>query len=118
MATIIWPAALPRIFRTDGFQDAPADQALRTQMDEGPDKVRTLPTADLDSVSGTLLLTVDQWKVLKNFYKETAKGVLPFEWIDHLDGRIVDYRFKGPPTATPFQDSQLLLIQLTLEIIT
>ena len=116
MATIIWPSTLPQRFRTDGFQDSPAEGTIRTQMDEGPAKLRPLPTADYDAVSGTLLLTIPQWNILKTFYKDTAnKGVLPFEWVDHLDGSAVDYRFKGPPNATPLQDSQLLLIQLTLE---
>ena len=117
MASIVWPTSLPQRLRRDGYQEQLAEGTIRTQMDEGPDKVRKLPTFDYDEVSGSVLVTDAQWQTLRTFYRTTTKGgSLAFEWVDMTDtDTTVTYRFKSPPVAGTHQHSQLLLVRLQLE---
>ena len=119
MATIVWPTTLPRALRADSYTEVLAEGTIRTEMDEGPAKVRALPTRDYDKVSGNILVTIAQWALLRDFYKVTTKGgVLPFEWVEMTDHSItVDYRFTEPPSIRPLEKESTkgLLASISLE---
>ena len=119
MATITWPTTLPRALRADSYSEILAEGTIRTKMDEGPAKLRTLPTRDYDKVKGNILVTIAQWALLRDFYKNiTKEGTLPFEWVEMTDHSItVDYRFTEPPSIRPLEKESVkgLLASVSLE---
>ena len=122
-----WPTILPQRLLVDGLREHLAEGSIRTEMDEGPAKIRKLPTADYDKISGNLHFKQDigagaiaRWRTLRAFYKDTtAGGSLPFNWTDQLDGTtLVNYRFAGPPYLAPLEaDPSTLRIHIDLEIV-
>ena len=122
-----WPTILPQRLLVEGLREHLAEGSIRTEMDEGPAKIRKLPTADYDKISGNLHFkqdigagAIERWRTLRAFYKDTtAGGSLPFNWLDQLDGTtLVNYRFTGPPYLAPLEaDPSTLRIHIDLEIV-
>ena len=66
-------------------------------MGYGPPKVRRRTTAVIQQVPVVMDLSDTQKTALITFYDTTLEGgVLPFDWIDQLNGGTVEFAFMGP----------------------
>lgn len=73
-----WPATLPQRFLTADYSDTLPDNVIITQMDAGPPKRRRKTTANIRTLSGSMIMTADQWDDLVAFFQDTVKETLPF----------------------------------------
>ena len=116
MAMISWPSSLPQQLLTDGFEEQPPDLTVRTEPDEGPDKLRRWGTGNIRPVQGQQLMNGTQVQDLDDFYLTTTKaGTLRFNWDDPRGGSSVEMRFTERPTYAAL-GGDLYRVQLRLEI--
>lgn len=119
MPNATWPSTLPNP-QADNVSYADVDNALRTQMDAGVDKVRRRYTAVAVPCSVTLQLTEAQVDTLDNFEQTTLGGVLPFDWLDFRKPSLTvaaTYRFKKRPKYSTIPNSvDKVLATLQLEM--
>jgi hypothetical protein len=102
MATIRWPATLPKAPTVARYAETLPDLSIRSQVEAGPAKVRQRITANVAPVEIELKLTGAQVVILRTFWTTTtAGGSLAFQWIDHATGADADYRFISPPQLRP-----------------
>ncbi len=113
----VWPATLPQDVLIDGYDETPPNTTLRSQMDQGPDKVRRHFTAGERVFSATVALTRDQVETLDSFYlTDLQGGALRFDWTHPRAQAAVQFRFRSPPRYKP-QSQTDWLVQLQLEIL-
>lgn len=93
-----WPATLPAAPLLDGFKETPPDLALRTDMEQGPAKLRRRTTAGVARFSLSYFLTQAQTATLAAFYTDdTQGGTLPFGFSHPRTGGALQCRFVHPP---------------------
>lgn len=73
-----WPPTLPQRFLASDYSDALPDNVIKTQMDAGPPKRRRKTTANIRMISGSMIMTTDQWEDLVDFFQNTIKEAAPF----------------------------------------
>jgi hypothetical protein len=114
----VWPVGLPQNLMLAGHQQAiAADTLLRTPMDKGPPKVRSITDAAEVPLAGQITISYAQWSTLRTFYRTTlGNGALPFTWVDPLTDETVDMRFTAPPVSSGW-DYQYGTVSLQLEIL-
>ncbi len=101
MATYDWPSNLPQELLQNGFNNSFPNTLVRTQMDEGPDKVRRWGTAAIEPVKGQLILDFDEYGYLRTFYDTTLDGgAEKFNWVHPITKVAVEFRFVLPPVIT------------------
>ena len=104
MAALIWPVELPQWVRAGATYES-GRNAIRTEVDQGPAKVRKRFTRGVGKVTLNLELTDAQAERLRVFYENdtsgtpygTGGGTMPFEHVDPVLGTAHDYRFLEPP---------------------
>lgn len=97
-----YPAGLPQVLADRDYREQPPDTALRTEMDQGPAKVRRRFTAGVRPVTGRLDLSEAQVEILDGFYvTDLAGGTLRFDWVNSRNRVAGELRFVGPPVYTP-----------------
>lgn len=95
----VWPSSLPQAPLAESFRETVADNTLRTQMDQGPAKLRRRSTSAVGTIGGTFLLTRPETATLIEFYETALSGgVIPFSFYHPRHGAQVSCRFKTPPT--------------------
>ena len=115
MATIDWPSTLPDNLLRQGYEEQPPDLTVRTEMEEGPDKVRRWGTGNVRPIAGQLLLDSTQAETLDDFYLNTTKsGALRWNWTHPRTGASAEFRFRERPSYTPV--GVYWRVQLQLEI--
>lgn len=115
--TIQWPNTLPAAPLVEGFHETPGQTAVRTQMEQGPAKVRRRTTAGVDSMSLLLLLSKAQVATLESFFSDTlAGGALGFAYTHPRTGLSVTCRFTAPPQYTP-TNGNYFKAALSLEVL-
>lgn len=67
-----WPASLPQAPAT--FNEQPKSIVVRTQPDTGPTKSRRRYTKAARQATMTFLMTIDQYKVLDDFFENDLQG--------------------------------------------
>jgi hypothetical protein len=83
-----------------GLQIAPAGNAVATENDVGLPIMRRRFTGLTLAISGTLVLTKAQKKILFDFWADTlAQGTLEFVMPSWHDGSVQDHSF--PPDSPP-----------------
>ena len=93
-----WPNTLPTYPLIENFQEGVANTSIRTEMDQGPAKVRQRTTAAVSNLSLSYLLNKSQITDLETFYKTTLKGgTLSFDFVHPRAGTTVSCRFISPP---------------------
>ena len=121
MAT--WPTTLPAITFPVGY--AKRETRIRTQMEAGPDKVRTrFSNETIDVATPDMVLTKAQVDTLETFFVTTLNGgVDTFTWDDPMTGLSTDnFRFVERPryralrSATAAAD-RLWAVSFGLEIL-
>jgi hypothetical protein len=105
----VWPDRLPQTpyMPDNGTPEYdPADNAIRTSVTVGPNKVRRRFTAVPEAVKLVMQLNGEQLGVLRDFVSSKLQDVMPFTWIDFRDGSQCLYRFpKGQGGLTYKFDS-------------
>lgn len=95
---ITWPEGLPSAPLLEPYREKPPETALRTQMEQGPAKLRQRTTAGVGEMEVAYLLTVAQTAMLEDFYRDTLMGgSLAFAYAHPRKGVDVAVRFKKPP---------------------
>ena len=116
----LWPDQLPQ----DPFMPSngtpsyqPTDNAIRTSVTVGPDKVRRRFTAVPETTQIQMWFTADQLAVLNQFVEEQIQDVLPFTWRDFRDDSQCMYRFpKGRGSlAYKWDSGDIWLVTMELE---
>lgn len=100
-----WPAQLAQKVQAAGFQYAPGQTRIATEMDVGPKKVRSRFTDAVDTYQCQVTLDFDDVQTFKTFYKTTlSNGTLPFLFVDPFDEVEVAFRFtpQQDPVIRPF----------------
>src|SRR5437870_11881029 len=97
----VWPASLPQTVFADGYKEEFPMNALRTQMDAGPPKMRRRYTAAFRPFTGTEIFTTAQVATLDTFFVTTLQGgALAFDWSHPRTGAAASVRFTKPPVVT------------------
>lgn len=94
----IWPDTLPQSPLADGYGETAPDNTVRTEMEQGPAKIRRRGTAAVRKLRFALLLDAAQVETLDDFYAETlAGGALAFTFPQPRGDGTVQCRFVKPP---------------------
>lgn len=93
-----WPGTLPQKPSSRGYREVPPSNTMRTQMDQGPAKIRRRTTANVRPLDCTFELTLAEVAILETFYTTTLKsGSLAYDW-DHPRTDVAGtWRFKKEP---------------------
>lgn len=94
-----WPSGLCPLINT--FKESPPDNAIRTEMDRGPAKMRRRTTANVRPVAFSMFLKPAQVQTLDDFYmNDTFSGVEPFDFQHPRTKQYVKARFTAMPQYT------------------
>lgn len=98
MSIEVWPPTLQQLLSESNFGIDEGDTTVRTDMDTGLAKIRRRYTQGIDSVSGSVYLTKDQYTTFRNFFDTTLNaGINTFNFNHPITGDVTEYRFKGTP---------------------
>lgn len=111
----IWPANLPQRFLAAGYSETMPDNVLRTQMDQGPDKVRRKSTDGVWEFSGTMRMTGVQLESFLDFYRDTLKEVAKFNFPHPRKGTPIMVRFAKAPSYQPVSASGPWDVSIAIE---
>lgn len=93
-----WPVSLPASPLAEGFSETPPATSLRTEMDQGPAKMRQRTTAGVGRLGFSLLLSLAQVQILDEFFRNDTKGgSLSFSFAHPRGGAAITCRFIEPP---------------------
>lgn len=98
----VWPPSLQQLVNVESFGVEMGDTTTRSQMDVGPDKVRSRFTDGVDKYTWSVNLEYADYSTLTTFYKTTLNnGALPFDFADPMTGVTASFRFLRPPSIRP-----------------
>lgn len=101
MANQSWPSGLPDKPLSEGYQEKTQNNILRTEMDQGPDKVRRITTANTKEYQMTFRMDESQVATFEDFFNNTiAHGSLKFDFDDPRTGTTREWRVVVPPEPT------------------
>lgn len=96
---VAWPTDRQFCPLKGSFQESPPENAIRSSMDKGPDKVRRRTTANVRNIAFRLYLSPDNVQVLDNFFENlTFSGAIEFDYNHPRTGQAVKARFVQPPS--------------------
>lgn len=97
-----WPATLPASPLVNGFSESAPNTSLRTEMDQGPAKIRQRTTAAVRNITARFVLNNAQVADLETFFTTTlAGGSLGFDFTHPRTGVLETARFVTPPDYLP-----------------
>lgn len=100
----VWPTTLPQFVLESGYQEQLPKNAVETEMESGPPKVRRRFTQVFRKFSVSMIMDQAQAAVFEAFYLTTcASGSIAFEWVHPRTRAAMTLRFTGsPPSYAPF----------------
>lgn len=104
--TLHWPPILPQRPLAGGFSEQFIDPVLRTEMDQGPAKVRLLEAKPSAQVAFNFRMSAQQYSWFKAWWVDQAKyGAAVFLWQNPDTLEVNEYRAIGQyqGSATPGQ---------------
>jgi len=110
-----WPGSLPQTPLVQGYVQSYKDTAIRSTMDQGPDKLRRRVTKPLRLVQMQFMMTLAQVQTLRTFYNTTIQGIGLVDMTDSLTGVTTNYRFVGPPSFN-FVEANNWAVGITFEV--
>ncbi len=111
-----WPVSFPPP-AAGTLQESPPDNALRTSMDKGPDKIRRRTTANVRPLSFSIYLDDDQVQEMDEFYNEdTYSGSVEFDYVHPRTLANVSARFTAPPQYS-HREAGLWTVNVSLEVL-
>lgn len=94
-----YPSITPLL---NGYQESPPNTALRTEMEQGPAKVRNRTTAGVRKLQLFYLLTAAEVATLETFFLvEAAAGAATFSFTHPRTSATESARFTEPPQYMP-----------------
>lgn len=116
MAT--WPASLPEYVLENGFSETMPEQAIESQTDGGPAKIRRRFTTNFRPLKFTIRVEPELVETFETFYFETLEGgTLPFSWVHPRTRAACNMRFRRPaPTIRPIGTGEAVDISMSVEI--
>lgn len=100
MPTAAFPASLQQYVNSDSFSYQFGETTIRSNMDIGPAKIRRRTTRPIDTLSGTILLSVSQFTVFETFFNTTINGGANRFTLPHpITGVVSEFRFTKPPSV-------------------
>lgn len=98
MPTPVWPSGLQQYLDANSFSYKNGETVIRSSNDVGPDKIRRRSTRGIDTLQGSIVITVAEYSILFQFYDvDTNGGAVPFEVSHPITGATVEARFTGAP---------------------
>lgn len=99
---LTWPVSLPTTFKQGSLQASTNERVIRTQMDQGPMKVRLRDSVSFKIYSGEISIKNNTLRdAFWNFYNSDAlQGAEPFQWTDPYSGATKNFRFVSAPSET------------------
>jgi hypothetical protein len=93
----VWPSTLPKP-NPDGYEEIMPDNAIRSDMDIGPAKVRKRGTSATTKYVLSFEMDNDGVNTLETFFSTTINdGVDTFDMDDPRNGTTETFRMIGPP---------------------
>ncbi|MBI3441732.1 MAG: hypothetical protein HY052_08055 [Proteobacteria bacterium] len=112
-----WPDALPAYPLLEGFHEMVPKTALRTDMEQGPAKVRLRTTAAVRGMTLNYLMSKAQVTALETFYLATLQGgALAFDFIHPRSNAAVSCRFVRPPEYST-SNGNFFTVAIALEVL-
>lgn len=112
---ISWPSTLQQLLNESNFGIAKGETVLRTDMDIGPAKTRRRFTKSVDTFTGSIWVTPDEYLIFETFYDTTLNGgSLTFTFPHPITQVPTDFRFKAAPKYSPV-GPQLFEVQMEWE---
>ncbi len=112
-----WPNTLPVSPLLDGFRETVPNAVVRTDMEQGPAKIRRRTTAAVRALSVSYLMSKAQVETLETFYLTTLmSGSLPFDFTHPRNSVSVSCRFVQPP-AYGSANGNYFKVMLALEVL-
>ena len=106
MPDILWPTSLQSLVNADTFSEKFANTLIRSDVEQGPPKVRRRFTKGIRQVTVSICIDADQYEDLEDFYDtETAGGSLQFLFNHPITGVPTYFRFVDPPDIKPLNGS-------------
>ena len=97
----VWPVSLPQEPLFEGNIEQAPNVTLRTQMDDGPPKMRQRSTAGYYKCTYVFNMTTAQVATLLTFYNTTVEGgAVYWEWTHPRTSSTENWRFTAPPSYT------------------
>jgi len=96
-----WPVSLPSYPLVNGFSESIPETTVRTEMDQGPAKIRQRTTASIRKMQMSFLLNKTQTQALDTFYITTLNGgSTSFTFTHPRTDASISCRFTQPPEYT------------------
>jgi hypothetical protein len=112
-----WPDTLPAYPLLDGFRETAPNTVIRTDMEQGPSKVRLRTTAAVRTMTLSYLMSKTQVTALETFYLAALQGgALPFDFTHPRSNGAVSCRFTRPPEYVASNGS-FFKVALELEVL-
>jgi len=93
-----WPTTLPTYPLLDNYVETVPETVIRTEMDQGPAKIRRKTTAGVRKLNVSYFLNKEQVAALDEFYLTTLKGgALEFDFVHPRNSSDIVCRFTAPP---------------------
>lgn len=83
-------------------------------MERGPPKRRRVTSSNIQPLSGTIIVTTEQWDILENFFKHTVREVEVFLFPHPVTGNLVAVTFAGEPDLADYLPGKWI-VSLVLE---
>lgn len=97
-----WPSQLQDKMNVQNFQIVFGKTTIRSEMDVGPDKIRSRFTDGIDLYNTSIDLDIDDYSVLSTFYKTTlGNGTRSFGFLNPMTNTTDEFRFVTEPTIQP-----------------
>lgn len=94
----VWPLSLPQAPLAERYQETLPNAILRSEMDQGPAKLRARTSAAVGLFRLSYILTRAQAETLETFYRATlGQGALAFGFPHPRTGVAGSFRFRAPP---------------------
>lgn len=112
-----WPPALSNYVLHDGYSESPPDNALRTEMDDGPVKTRRKSIAARRPIQVKKHMYKTEVATFDTFYDTTCvNGTLSFDWVHPRTGSVVEMMFTSPPVYESLGGTAWM-VSMNLEIL-
>lgn len=111
-----WPATLPTYPLLENYMETVENTTIRTEMDQGPAKVRQRTSAATRKIQVSYFLSKEQIDALDNFYLVDLKGgSLQFSFIHRRTSADINCRFLTAPQYNA-ANGNYYKVRLDLEI--
>ena len=115
MADTTWPSALRDLWLRNAFQEVLPKNIVRTEMDQGPPKVRRRSTSNIGKIRGQMFLTAALATSLDTFFNTTTNsGALTIEMKHPRTGTTGTYQFSNEPSYTALNQGYITTIEMDL----